>query len=284
MNRSEQVLERNLGRATRLVRDGTQVYQAVRNALIVIGVSASVLLPLASPTPPPDTPPTTTVTLLPNVPIVLHNEIHPSTVGPVPPAQMPKIDVAVLTSPIQGAPPISRAWHRTTFSQTGDEFWALPDGEFKLRFTRGENFSRCINEEPASDSAAGSRPLCQGSFELTTDAGPGFHLNTVPGRGLEFEGVRSPTWCRLHRPPAALTPTVVCEIERASKPDVCVWLRRSEHLESKRYQEEGKEGVQWKPETVALDIRWQSLTPTKPTTDAEATEASDEECLALLPD
>jgi len=276
MNRSERVLDGSLGRATRLVRDGAMVYRAVRNGLLAFGVTASVFLPLAGPTNQ-QPPATTTVSVLPNVPVVVHNEITPGSTIPPPEVTTPKIEVAVLTSPIQGAPPISRAWHRTTFSRTGDEFWALPDAEFKLKFTRGENFEDCINQEPPAERPVGDGPhaVCQGSFELATDLKNNFGLRTVPGRGITLVDDPAPDECRLHEAPEVLTPTAVCKIKRKKGRDLCIWLRRSEHPESKRYTRQvgGKdtEVVDWLPETVALDVRWKEV-------------EDDGRCLALLPD
>lgn len=239
---SSAALDTSLQRAGGLAKDANNVYQLARNLVFAVGFTATVFLPLASSDQPPD--PT-------QQPIKV--QIPPIEVGPIEPVLIPpddwelvthSFDVLVQTSAIQGAPPMGREWHRTTFSNAGDQFWALPDANFTMVFTPGEDFTGCSGDG------------CRGSFEVSSKSGGKlFDLEAIDHRMLAVDGETAGVDCKERSTPLVLTQTVVCELPTGT-PSSCVEIRRSEHPP---VTGEGS-ATELQKNVLALDIRWKQKT------------------------
>ncbi len=238
---SDLALAHRLDSASGLARRGAVIYQTTRNMMIGVGLTAAVFLPLTASNEQQEQPEKTVIKLLPTQPVVVTSELKvPEEVFI---NATPDIDVAVLTSPVEGASQMTRAWHRTTFSETNDEFWALPDAQFILRFTRGTSFPGCAG------------PTCTGTFALTDqDGGELATISVNAGRTVTSDQ------CDLLRPPVVVTETLACELPGIASggADVCLWLRPSQHPEVEpTFTPSGSAPVRTLVEdTLPLDVRW----------------------------
>lgn len=246
----------NLARSVRAFDRARATYRLVRNGLMGLGFSAAVVLPLASSNPtetdPKDKP----------APNVVRNELNyhaPPAGDGVGVITMPAPTVQLDLVNVQFAPSNVRDWHRTTFSRSGDEFWALPDAHFVMRFQRDADWSSdCLQD------------ACEGTFSFASERYLGTGVTVDPawevtGRRVATSGASGlSSMCRTISSPeqqrTALTPIEHCEFRSKDrddetmkstdhKPDICIWMRRSEHLEQPKL-ERG---------TVALDIKWMRI-------------------------
>lgn len=159
---------------------------------------------------------------------------------------------------------IPRNWHRTIFSQAGDEFWALPDASFILRLGSSipngqcdkNNCTAAFNLSAERYLAAGpiqnaivSNTACTGRRCLTIDRQLvlGFNANPIVTACKKLTGPLIEEYvCRfVHTTGAAHLSS-----DPYSK-DLCVWFRRSQiPEESDAHQDEAH---------IALDVRWQRV-------------------------
>ena len=237
---SRAVLETSLQRADGLAKDADKVYHLARNLVFAVGLTASVFLILASSdSPQPDsTPPN--ITLRPNIQVPPMEPV----VHLVPSDDWPTVNVEVVTSAILGAPAMNRDWHRTTFKQTGDQFWALPDGNFTLVFTPTGAFNGCAGDN------------CTGRFVVRDRAGAKlFDMLADANRTLVPSNRAANVVCNQVQPPLVLTQKLVCQLPTAPQAS-CVEMRRSEHPP---VVNTGGLPTALERGTLALDIRWRPM-------------------------
>ncbi len=134
-------------------------------------------------------------------------------------------DIYILPSAVRmnaaGAVP---TWHRSAFVNTNDEFWAVPDANFKLTLVG--------SDEPCTADR------CLATFHahfLTSDLEQTIVLT---GRNFLTTNLAQSGVCQRRN---AGLPQLVCDLPAEN---VCLWLRRAETLEAPN-------------ERVALDIRWE---------------------------
>jgi hypothetical protein len=243
--RLERILDRDLARSARAFDNARVTYTMLRNGLVGLGLSGAVFLPLAASDPSkPQEPPTPTPEIR-----QINNAYHyhaEQPVGPQTPAQAPNVHIDLETYEIQGAPPMNREWHRTTFSRNGDEFWALPDASFILTFTRGPNWTGCEQD------------ACGGTFSFASERYVG-REDSIPNAWMVQDAriVRQsddralsacgPLFDPQDRFAPARTAVEFCKLEALDRseerPDLCIWMRRSDYREQVAEQ-------------VALDVRW----------------------------
>lgn len=161
-------------------------------------------------------------------------------------------DIRVLSVlEIQSAP-ASKIWHRSTFDNIGDEFWALPDSSFKLKLI-------------ALPSKTCDLLNCEATFEATFDQFENvpdstYQINLVTKhRAIEMLPKRQPP--NETQPKAKdcfvidnNTPYLLCRLESTIGPDfdVCLWLRRADKVENENDPRN-------KEELIALEVRWEKI-------------------------
>jgi hypothetical protein len=159
---------------------------------------------------------------------------------------------------------IPRNWHRTIFSQAGDEFWALPDASFILRLDSSIPNGQCNKTNcTAAFNLSAENYLATGLIEnaiVSNTACTGRRCLTIDNRlAVRQNAIPAATACKKLTGP--LIEEYVCRFVHTAgvvhldndpdSKDLCVWFRRSQiPEETDAYQD---------VDHIALDIRWQRI-------------------------
>lgn len=252
-NLSEEVFKREFDGVYNRLRRAHFVSDAVKKAAATLGISAAILLALIGAQDPPSDPKEPPQTNYDQRTYTFGSDAsgeadtHPIVVSPT-------VQIGPVQS-IQGAPPLTVAWHRTRLSQ-GDKFWALPDARFELELLHVENCSGAYED-------------CTARFGATLTQNNGERIEfrdafVVSGRTINSENFATPSNGELcfEQLDEVLTPTTHCAIDSSlmgflpadDESNICISIRRSEVPEDADASVSAREAV-------AIDIRWWKFTP-----------------------